>query len=95
MEAVLIAFITLLGGSGGVAVIWRAILDFRANRASREEDLTERFSKRLENRLQSEEKRNEELEDELEEERRYTLLLSITLAQNGLEIPQRGGTIHD
>ena len=95
MEAALIAFISVLGGSGGVAVIWRAILDFRENRASREEDLSERFSKRLESRLQSEETRNDELEDELEEERKYTLLLSITLARHGHEIPKRGGTIHD
>ena len=94
MEAILIAIITTLGGSGGVAVIWQAILDSKEKRKAKEEDLGERFSKRLEDRLNASEKRNEELEDELEAEKEYTTLLIVYLAHNGLRIPKRGEYYH-
>lgn len=95
MEAVLIALITALGGSGGIAVIWRAVLDSKDNRAAREDDLSERFSKRLEDRLRDMESRNCDLEDELEEERNYTLILCVLLARNGIDIPERKKIIND
>lgn len=89
MEAVLIAIVTMLGGSGGIAVIWRAVLDYKERKASRESDLSERFSNRLEDRLALAESERQEAEDELEEERQYILVLCILLAKNGIEIPER------
>lgn len=92
MEAVIIALISLLGGSGGVAVIVRAVLDHKANKVSRESDIDERFTQRLEERLARYESRIDELEDDLAEERRYTTALSVALARAGHDVPAREGT---
>lgn len=89
MEPVLIAVITMLGGSGGIAVVWRAILDHKERKASRESDLSERLSSRLESRLDIAEQQREEAEEELEAERDFTLALCVLLARNGIDIPER------
>lgn len=89
MEPVLIAFLGVLGGSGGVAVIYRAFLDAREKRAGKTEDLTERFSIRLEKRLQEMEARTDALEKALDAEQHYVTILCITLARHNIEIPLR------
>lgn len=92
MEAVLIALVSMLGGTGGVAVIVRAILDFRSNHANRELDVDERYTIRMEKRLNGYEDRIATLEFELRDERRYVTILSITLARAGLPVPERDVT---
>lgn len=89
MESIVIAIISVLGGSGGIFVGYKAYLDYRANRAAREDDLGERFSARLETRLDRAEDRIQQLEVMLDQEQAYSTLLSLEIVRLGGTIPER------
>ena len=89
MEAVIIALISVLGSGGGIFVGYKAYLDYKANRAAREDDLGERFSARLETRLDRAEARIEQLENMLDLEQAYSTLLSIEIVRLGGTVPER------
>ena len=89
MEAIAIAVISVLGGSSGIFVGYKAYLDHKANRAAREDDLGERFSARLETRLDRAEDRIQQLEVMLDQEQAYNTLLSLEIVRLGGTIPER------
>jgi len=89
MEAIAIAVISVLGGSSGIFVGYKAYLDHKANRAAREDDLGERFSARLETRLDRAEDRIQHLEVMLDQEQAYNTLLSLEIVRLGGTIPER------
>lgn len=89
MEAIAIAIISVLGGSSGLFVGYKAYLDHKANRAAREDDLGERFSARLETRLDRAEDKIQQLELMLDREQAYSTLLSLEIVRLGGMIPER------
>lgn len=89
MEAIAIAIISVLGGSSGLFVGYKAYLDHKANRAAREDDLGERFSARLETRLDRAEDKIQQLELMLDREQAYNTLLSLEIVRLGGTIPER------
>lgn len=82
MEAIIIAAIVALGGTGGVVAALKAFFDYRSGIQNKEVNADERIMDRLENQLKK-------LQEDFDEERRYTNRLLNSLAQAGIAIPER------
>lgn len=86
----LIQFLTVLGASGGVFTIVRAVIDYKDGVSSREDESDERFYKRLEDRLVKSEARSDLLDQHLTAEKNYNSVLILLLVSKGLKVPPRG-----
>lgn len=81
--------VSVLGGSGGLVVIIKAILDYRLKAQTQMDAGDERLLARLENQIDSRDQRVNALEQELDKQRKYNIVLAGLLTANGIQVPEQ------
>lgn len=81
--------VTVLGGSGGLVVIIKAILDYKLKAQTQMDTSDERLLARLENQIDRRDQRVNALEQELDKQRKYNIVLAGLLTANGIQVPEQ------
>lgn len=81
--------VTVLGGSGGLVVIIKAILDYKLKAQTQMDAGDERLLARLENQIDARDQRVTALEQELDKQRKHNIMLAGLLTANGIQVPEQ------